>query len=420
MLTRELERRLAEATEMAKSSRHEFVTLEHLLFTMTNSAPTSEILEACGVKVPLLRKDLKKYIQENSIPITEEQLETYGGYESWHPEFTLACHRLLQRSALQMKSAGKAQINEGTILIALFYEQDSFAVYCLGKQGLSQFDLIQFVSHGMGEADGTFSADKDDESLEGAPGTRGDEKTKSEESKNPLDKFCVNLNERAKAGKLDPLIGRSDVLEKIIQTLARRTKNNPLLIGDPGVGKTAIIEGLAQRITSGEVPEFLKDRVVFTLDLGSLLAGTKFRGDFEGRLKGIVTEFKKNPSYILFIDEIHTLVGAGSTSGGSMDASNLLKPSLTKGEITCIGSTTHSEFRQYFEKDRALNRRFQKVDIAEPTVADTVLILNIAQERVCKKSDRKDARAGKGSFFSRICLGKRGFAMLRSLSGICE
>jgi len=387
MLTREIERRLAEATELAKKQKNEFVTLEHILLCLTESAPTSEILNACGVDVPLLKQDLRKYIKAHNTKISEEQLESYGGLDSWSPEFTLACHRLIQRATLQMKSAGRNQVGEGTLLIALFYEQDSFAAYALSKQGLSQFDLINFVSHGysqngddsdmeLGFTDSTDESSDHDSSDSRAPssGTK-ESKTKNPSKKSSLDAFCMNLNQKALDGKIDPLVGRTDVLDRVIQTLARRTKNNPLLIGDPGVGKTAIIEGLALMITQHQVPPILQGKMIYSLDLGSLLAGTKFRGDFEARLKNVLGEIKQNPNIILFIDEIHTLVGAGSTSGGSMDASNLLKPSLTKGEFSCIGSTTHTEYRQHFEKDRALNRRFQKIDIQEPSRDESIIII---------------------------------------------
>lgn len=371
MMSRELERKLAEATELAKRSRHEFVTLEHILIVLTESPVMVEILEACSVNVQKLRNDLRDHLKEGIPHITDEQLTTYGGFESWTPEFTLACHRLIQRAAIQMKSAGRNQISEGSLLVSLFYEQDSNAAFALAKQGLTQFDIINYISHGI-RKDGQ---DPDIPPAGGASRTDIDGQPMDESRGNPLESFCTNLNEKAKTGKTDPLIGREDVIERTIQVLCRRTKNNPLLIGEPGVGKTAIAEGLAQRIVQGNVPEKMKNAVIYSLDLGGLLAGTKFRGDFEGRLKAVVKEITRRPHAILFIDEIHTIVGAGATSGGSMDASNLLKPVLATGEISCIGSTTHSEFRQYFEKDRALNRRFQRVDVAEPSNEDCVKIL---------------------------------------------
>ncbi|MFS4460610.1 ATP-dependent Clp protease ATP-binding subunit ClpA [Bdellovibrio sp. HCB2-146] len=371
MMSRELERKLAEATEVAKRHRHEFVTLEHILLVLTESPVMVEILEACAVNVQRLRQDLKDHLKAGIPAITDEQLTSYGGFESWTPEFTLACHRLIQRAAIQMKSAGRNQISEGSLLVSLFYEQDSHAAFALSKQGLTQFDIINYISHGI-----TKDGKEHDIPSAGSRSTEFQGTEAFEENRgSPLESFCVNLNEKAKQGKLDPLIGREDVIERTVQVLCRRTKNNPLLIGEPGVGKTAIAEGLAQRIVSGKVPERLKSAVIYSLDLGGLLAGTKFRGDFEGRLKAVVKEIGKRPNAILFIDEIHTIVGAGATSGGSMDASNLLKPALANGDISCIGSTTHNEYRQYFEKDRALNRRFQKIDVNEPSNEDCINIL---------------------------------------------
>lgn len=370
MMTRDLERRLTEASDHAKQNKHEFVTLEHILLSLTNSPQAVQILEACGARIPELRKDLQDYLKKCSV-MTPEQIDSYGGFESWRPEFTLACHRLFQRAALQVKSAGKQQINEGTLLIALFYEQDSHAVFALAKQNVSQFDLINFVSHGISKhSDSQEDAlDIDDERME------MDGKPRDESKQTALENFCTNLNDKALKGRMDPLVGRDDLIERAIQVLGRRTKNNPLFIGEPGVGKTALVEGLAQRIVEGKVPDYLKQSIIYSLDLGTLLAGSKFRGDFEGRLKGVIKELQKRPHSILFIDEIHTIIGAGSTSGGSMDASNLLKPLLSQGQLPCIGSTTHSEYRQYFEKDRALSRRFQRIDVKEPTREECYSIL---------------------------------------------
>ena len=380
MMTKELERKLAEAVENAKQQRHEFVTLEHILFSLTESPLTVEIIEGCGGSIPRLRKNLRDLIKQHCPQISTEQIGNYGGFETWQPELTLACHRLFQRAAMQVRNAGKSEIDEGHILVSLYYEEDSFAVDTLMRQGITQFDIINMVSHGL---------EKDVEELGSSvvPGTQPGEKIDvdgmpADESKNsPLESFCVNLNEKAKAGHVEPLIGRADVLERTMQILCRRTKNNPLLIGEPGVGKTAIAEGLAAHIVEGKVPKALADKLIYSLDLGSMLAGTKFRGDFEGRLKGVIKDVKKRKNVILFIDEIHTLVGAGATSGGSMDASNLLKPALANGDISCIGSTTHQEFRQHFEKDRALNRRFQKIDIKEPTQAEALEILKGLRSR---------------------------------------
>jgi len=371
MMSRELERKLAEATELAKRHHHEFVTLEHILLVLTESPVMVEILEACAVNVQKLRQDLRDHLKAGIPQITDEQLSSYGGFESWTPEFTLACHRLIQRAAIQMKSAGRNQISEGSLLVSLFYEQDSHATFALARQGLTQFDIINYISHGI-------TKDGKDHDIPPSASARPSEyqsEAYEEGRGSPLESFCVNLNDKAKQGKLDPLIGREDIIERTVQVLCRRTKNNPLLIGEPGVGKTAIAEGLAQKIVQGDVPEKLKNAIIYALDLGGLLAGTKFRGDFEGRLKAVVKDIAKRPGSILFIDEIHTIVGAGATSGGSMDASNLLKPALASGDISCIGSTTHSEYRQYFEKDRALNRRFQKIDVNEPSKEDCIKIL---------------------------------------------
>ncbi len=388
MMTKDLERRLAESADDAKQMRHEFVTLEHVLLSLCESPTAVEIFEGIGVDVQKLKKDLRALIKTHCAPMTSEQMNTYGGFDSWQPEFTLACHRLFQRAALQVRSSGKNKITEGHLLVALFYEQDSFAVYCLSQQGITQFDVINFISHGV-EKDAEDQVSLDAKAIGGSSETDIDGEAKDESKNTPLESFCQNLNEKAKSGSNSPLIGRFDVIDRTMQILCRKTKNNPLLIGEPGVGKTAIAEGLAERIVQGQVPEILKDKVIYSLDLGSLLAGTKFRGDFEGRLKGVIKEIKKRKNAVLFIDEIHTLVGAGSTSGGSMDAANLLKPALANGEISCIGSTTHTEFRQHFEKDRALNRRFQKVDVKEPTREQAFEILKGLKENFEKHHDVK-------------------------------
>jgi ATP-dependent Clp protease ATP-binding subunit ClpA len=372
MMTRDLEKKLAEAVDEAKQQRHEFVTLEHILLALTSSPAAVEILTGAGANVQAMKKDLREQIKKHCQQISTEQLGAFGGFESWNPDFTLACHRLFQRAALQMQSAGKNKVNEASLLVALYFEQDSFAAYTLLKQGITQFDVINYISHGVekdesGDALTPATVDEPKTDIDGLP--------KDDSKASPLETFCVNLNTKAREGKVDPLIGREDVLKRMMQVLCRRTKNNPLLIGEPGVGKTAIAEGLAAKITNGDVPELLQDKIVYSLDMGSLLAGTKFRGDFEGRLKAILKDVKKRKNVLLFIDEIHTIVGAGATSGGSMDASNLLKPALANGEISCIGSTTHQEFRQHFEKDRALNRRFQKIDIKEPSVSEAYEIL---------------------------------------------
>ena len=373
MLSREIERRLAEAMETAKSARHEFVTSEHLLLALTHGSACSEILKALGADIPKLRKTLLKHIESHSSPLSLEAINSLGGIESWKPEFTLSCHRWIQRAMLQVRNAGKSTISEGHFLVALFYETDSFAVYSLEEQGVTQFDVIQFISHGSPYTDHNVTPDGTPLSVDGSHKPEGDGENSSSQS--ALETYASNLNEKARQGKIDPLIGRRNLIERTAQILGRRLKNNPLLIGEPGVGKTALVEGLAYLIDQGEVPKAIQDRLIYSIDLGALIAGTKFRGDFEARLKKIVEEAKKRPEVILFIDEIHTLVGAGSTGGGSMDAANLLKPALASGDISCIGSTTFEEYRKYFEKDSALSRRFQKVDVSEPSQAETLDIL---------------------------------------------
>lgn len=374
MMKRELQRRLNESFELAKKDKSEFVTLEHVLLSVSEDPAMVEILESCGANVPRLKKKLRDLIKKHSAPLSDELIKEYGGYESWQPELTLAVHRLLQRAALQVQSAGRKEITEGHLLVAFFYEQESFAVHCLRSEGVEQFDVINFISHGIAKDELSTSvlgeAESEGTDVDGFP-----KDSSKEEKRNALDSFCTNLNEKAKQGKVDPLVGRQDVLARMMQVLCRRTKNNPLLIGEPGVGKTAVAEGLALKIVAGEVPDLLQNKVIYSMDVGTLLAGTKFRGDFEARLKAILKEISLRKNIILFIDEIHTLVGAGATSGGSMDAANLLKPALANGDISCIGSTTHQEYRQHFEKDRALHRRFQKIDIQEPTVPEAIEIL---------------------------------------------
>ncbi|MEI7972920.1 MAG: AAA family ATPase, partial [Bdellovibrio sp.] len=377
MMTRELEKRLGEAVEFAKNSKHEFVTLEHILLALLSSPLTREILEGSGANAENLKADLKTLIDQHCQKISDEQIQAYGGFHSWTPELTLACHRLFQRAAMQVRSAGKDQITEGHLIVALFFEQDSFAVGAILAQGVTQFDVINFVAHGVE------SSKELEKPISSNPQSDVDGQSPDASKNSPLDQYCVNLNEKARQSRIDPLVGREDVLERVLQVLCRRTKNNPLLIGEPGVGKTAIAEGLAAKIVGGDVPDLLKNRIVYALDLGSLLAGTKFRGDFEARLKAVMKQLKSLAGRgILFIDEIHTLVGAGSTSGGSMDASNLLKPALASGEISCMGSTTHLEFRQHFEKDRALSRRFQRIDVKEPSTTEAFEILKGLRPRL--------------------------------------
>ena len=367
MLSKELDKRLGKAIELAAKKNHEFVTLEHFTYCLIEAPLVIEILEKLDVDVPDLKKELLKYIQKNDV-MTDEQkkLVTEDTAEIWKPDLAISVHRVFERAALQLHAAGKNQVHEGHVLISIFEEKKSNAVFCLEKFGLRQFDVVSIVSHELSMQSDMGSAKSDSES-----GSQSESKPK----KSALEDFALNLNDYAKSGKKDPLVGRSDLIEKMIQTLGRRTKNNPLLIGDSGVGKTAVAEGLAEKIVSGDVPDFLKEKIIYSVDLGSILAGAKYRGDFESRLKNILKEVTERKNIILFIDEIHTIVGAGSTSGGSMDASNLLKPALTKGELTCIGATTFQEFRQHFEKDKALTRRFQRLDVSEPTAEDTLTIL---------------------------------------------
>lgn len=372
MLSREVEESLNAAVKLALENRHELVSLEHLLLALTRDAEVVEIIRGCGGNLQMLQEQLKKFLSENCPKIPEAKAS--DRQPSPNPELTLAFHRVIQRAVIQVQSSAKKQVTSGNVLIALFGETESHAVYFLEQQGISRFEVINYYSHGMKKQIVPSQHEEgEDIDVDGLP--------KDESKKSPLDAFCVNLNKRAEAGLIDPLIGREDVVERCLQILSRRTKNNPLLIGDPGVGKTAIADGLALKIHEGKVPDHLQNATVYSLDMGALLAGTKFRGDFEERLKAVVQAIEKEPNGILFIDEIHTVVGAGSTSGGSMDASNLLKPALAAGTLHCLGSTTHKEYRQSFEKDRALARRFQKVDIGEPSVEETVKILQGLQTR---------------------------------------
>lgn len=362
MLSKELDKRFGKAIDLACKKNHEFVTLEHFLYCLVEAPLVVEILDKLNTTPSEIKSELNVYIDKNPI-FTDEQKKDFGGVENWKPDLSPSLHRVFERAALQIQAAGKNEINEGHVLVSIFEEKKSFATYCLEKCNVRQFDVISIISHELSGGPVKGLSDEDTESKS----TGG--------KSSALDDFALNLNDFVLSGKKDPLIGRNDLLQKMIQTLGRRTKNNPLLIGDSGVGKTAIAEGLAEKIVLGEVPDFLKDKIIYSVDLGSLLAGAKFRGDFEGRLKNILKEVKTRKNVILFIDEIHTIVGAGSTSGGSMDASNLLKPALTKGEVSCIGATTFQEYRQHFEKDRALTRRFQRLDVSEPTLEDTLLII---------------------------------------------
>ncbi|AVV34774.1 MAG: ATP-dependent Clp protease ATP-binding subunit ClpA [Cobetia sp.] len=362
MLSKELELTLNTAFTVARSKRHEFMTVEHLLLALLDNASAADVLRACGANLDKLRVDLQDFINSTTPLIPEEQ-------EDRETQPTLGFQRVLQRAVFHVQSSGKSEVTGANVLVAIFSEQESQAVYFLKQQNVARVDAVNYIAHGISKVAGhtqTPQASVENEESEEAS---------SEGGNNPLTNYATNLNEQARLGKIDPLIGRDGELERVVQILVRRRKNNPLLVGEAGVGKTAIAEGLAKRIVEEDVPDVIKEAVVYSLDLGALLAGTKYRGDFEKRLKSLLAELRKEPNSILFIDEIHTVIGAGAASGGVMDASNLLKPLLSSGELRCIGSTTFQEFRGIFEKDRALARRFQKVDVMEPSVDDTIRIL---------------------------------------------
>ena len=359
MLNRELEDTLSAAFKAAKEKRHEFMTVEHLLLALLDNRAATDVLNACGADLEKLRQTLADFIDETTplLPDDIPNIETQP---------TLGFQRVLQRAVFHVQSSGKSEVTGANVLVAIFSEQESQAVFVLQQQGVERIDAVNYISHGISRVS-DHQHDAGEASVEG--------EAKEDAEKSPLAKYAVNLNVEASQGRIDPLVGRDSEVERVIQILSRRRKNNPLLVGEAGVGKTAIAEGLAKRIVEQQVPEIISESVVYSLDLGALLAGTKYRGDFEKRLKALLSEIRRQEHAILFIDEIHTIIGAGAASGGSMDASNLLKPLLSSGAIRCIGSTTFQEFRGIFEKDRALARRFQKVDILEPTVEDTYQIL---------------------------------------------
>lgn len=366
MLNRELEQTLNEAFKEARSKRHEFMTVEHLLLALLDNDAAANVLQACGADILKLRKDLDEFV-DSTTPLIPEA----SGEQETQP--TLGFQRVLQRAVFHVQSSGKAEVSGANVLVAIFSEQESQAVYFLKQQNIARIDVVNYISHGISKVNGPEdSADQSSDSM--------DEEGENA-SKSALEGYATNLNRQARDGKIDPLIGREMEVSRLVQVLARRRKNNPLLVGDSGVGKTAIIEGLAKRIVDGEVPDVINDAVVYSLDMGALLAGTKYRGDFEKRFKALLAELKRQPHGILFIDEIHTIIGAGAASGGVMDASNLLKPLLSSGEVHCIGSTTFTEFRGIFEKDSALTRRFQKIDVSEPSVEDTYKILKGLKSR---------------------------------------
>ena len=362
MLSKNLERSLHRAFGLAGERRHEYATLEHLLLAMTEDDDAVPVLKACGVDIDRLRHDLETFI-DNRLKgiITQNPSE---------PLPTAGFQRVVQRAAVHVQSSGRKEVTGANVLVALFSERDSHAVSFLENQGMTRLDAVDYISHGKAKVPGRARTRRVSGSEEEGGGEGG-----TKQGNEALAAYCVDLNQKAREGRVDPLIGREHEVERTIQVLCRRTKNNPLYVGEPGVGKTAIAEGLARKIVEGEVPEVLKESVIYALDMGALLAGTRYRGDFEERLKAVLSELKKKPNSVLFIDEIHTIIGAGATSGGSMDASNLLKPSLQSGELRCIGSTTYKEYRNYFEKDRALVRRFQKIDVPEPSIADAVEIM---------------------------------------------
>ncbi len=363
MIAQELEVSLHMAFVEARQKRHEFITVEHLLLALLDNPSAAETLRACGGNIEQLRKDLTKFIVEHTPMVDgEEDIDTQP---------TLGFQRVIQRAILHVQSSGNKEVNGANVLVAIFGEKDSHAVYYLQKQAITRLDVVNFIAHGISKVpQNTVKSE-----------TEGETEAETQAPAGPLEIYTINLNALALQGKIDPLIGRDGELERVIQTLCRRRKNNPLLVGEAGVGKTAIAEGLARRIIESSVPEILAKANIYALDMGALLAGTKYRGDFEQRLKAVIKQLGENPEAILFIDEIQTLIGAGSASGGTMDASNLLKPALSNGQLKCIGATTYTEYRGIFEKDHALSRRFQKIDVNEPSISDTVEILKGLKQR---------------------------------------
>jgi ATP-dependent Clp protease ATP-binding subunit ClpA len=360
MFSKDLEFSIGQCYKQAREARHEFMTVEHLLLSLLENPSAVAVLRACGADLTRLGQELRNIISE-TVPVLAAE-------DTRDTQPTLGFQRVLQRAVYHVQSSGRKEVTGANVLVAIFGEKDSHAVYFLGQQEISRLDVVNYISHGVAKLSSEQIKPAEPEAQKEGEGEEG--------KANPLAEFASNLNEQAKLGKIDPLIGRAEEIERVIQVLCRRRKNNPLLVGEAGVGKTALAEGLAKRIVDGEVPEVLADATIYALDLGALVAGTKYRGDFEKRLKAVLAQLKKEPGAVLFIDEIHTIIGAGSASGGTMDASNLIKPVLASGELRCIGSTTFQEYRGVFEKDRALARRFQKIDVVEPSVADAVAILN--------------------------------------------
>ncbi|MBI1300985.1 MAG: AAA domain-containing protein, partial [Alphaproteobacteria bacterium] len=359
MLSRNLEKTLHRALAIANEKSHEYATLEHLLLALTSDQDAMAVLRSCGIDLEELGTALLSYIDSDLNGLINTDIE--------ESKPTNAFQRVLQRAAIHVQSSGREEVTGANVLVALFSERESHAVYLLQEREMTRFDAVNYISHGIAKVP---SENKTSAAPQGV-----EEAQEAKVGQEALDAYCTNLNQKAEEGGIDPLIGREHEVERTIQILCRRSKNNPLYVGDPGVGKTAIAEGLAKRINEKDVPEVLHDAVIYSLDMGALLAGTRYRGDFEERLKAVIAEISNIPNSVLFIDEIHTIIGAGATSGGAMDASNLLKPALSNGSIRCIGSTTYKEYRNHFEKDRALVRRFQKIDVPEPSIEDTVKIL---------------------------------------------
>ncbi|TWG99080.1 ATP-dependent Clp protease ATP-binding subunit ClpA [Mesorhizobium sp. J18] len=365
-----LERALHQALTYANERHHEYATLEHLLLALIDDADAGAVMRACNVDLEELRRTVLNYVDtelDNLVTGYDEDSKPTAGFQ-----------RVIQRAVIHVQSSGREEVSGANVLVAIFAERESHAAYFLQEQQMTRYDAVNYISHGIAKRPGASEGRTPrgaEEDQAGAAGAETEEGTKKKQQQDALSAYCINLNAKARAGRIDPLIGREPEINRTIQVLCRRSKNNPLYVGDPGVGKTAIAEGLAKRIVEGDVPEVLSDATIFALDMGTLLAGTRYRGDFEERLKQVVKELEDFPGAILFIDEIHTVIGAGATSGGAMDASNLLKPALSSGTIRCIGSTTYKEFRQFFEKDRALVRRFQKIDVNEPTVDDAIAIM---------------------------------------------
>ncbi len=371
IFSRALEKTLRRALSLANERRHEYATLEHLLLALIDDVDAAAVLRACGVDLDALRKTVVQYLDtelENLVVDSQEEAKATNGFQ-----------RVVQRAAFHVQSSGREEVTGANVLVAIFAERETHAAYFLQEQDMTRYDAVNYISHGIAKRPGASDSSRlprgTDEEHEARDAKDSKDSSDLKKKEGALEAYCVNLNRKAREGRIDPLIGREAEVQRTIQVLCRRQKNNPLLVGDPGVGKTAIAEGLARKIINSDVPEVLADSTVFALDMGALLAGTRYRGDFEERLKQVMKEIEQHKDAILFIDEIHTVIGAGATSGGAMDASNLLKPALAQGTLRCIGSTTYKEYRQYFEKDRALVRRFQKIDVKEPSVADAIEIL---------------------------------------------